>query len=655
MGRAYGARDPPPRRRGAPRALPGPGRVPRSTSTGARSSCSRGPNGGGQDHAAAACAPAWCRSRGGEAVVLGHDLRRDRRAVRARVGLLGHGNGLYDDLTVAENVRFWGRAAGATAAEIDAAHRPASASSGRLADTPVGRLSAGQRRRTALAALVARRPELWLLDEPHAGLDAEGRDLPRRPLARGRGGRGHRRDGLPRARPGRGLAHRTGAGRRRAGVEHSGQDPAAVDRPRRPLAPSRRRSRLRGAAVLRTLRLVAGKDLRIEARSRVATNQVLPFAVMVLRAVRLRPRPRPRARCGRATPGLFWVAVLFCLLFAVPALVRGGDRRRRARRAAAVARSTRPGSSSARRRRWPLELLALEVVLGVGDRRPLRRADPGGRARAPRPTALVATCGLAAAGTLYGGLAAGLRVRETLLPLLLLPVVAPVLIGATRAFESALGIGDRAVARGLALGRPAPRVRARVHRPRPGGLRATPGGRMTTRQRDGDGGRPGAGDRAAPVAGRRAPRARGRRGASACWCSSACRSCCCSGLVVSPEDVEMGESVRIMYVHVPSALAGLPGVRRHGAVLDPLPLEAHPQPDLGPVRRRVGRDRRALHRPGARDRHALGPADLGRVLDLGRPPHQHRAAVPAVPRLPGHPPPARRRPRCGPSAPPSPA
>jgi hypothetical protein len=40
--------------------------------------------------------------------------------------------------------------------------------------TPVGRLSAGQRRRTALAALVARRPELWLLDEPHAGLDADG-------------------------------------------------------------------------------------------------------------------------------------------------------------------------------------------------------------------------------------------------------------------------------------------------------------------------------------------------------------------------------------------------------------------------------------------------------------------------------------------------
>src|SRR5690606_39733659 len=47
--------------------------------------------------------------------------------------------------------------------------------------------------------------------------------------------------------------------------------------------------------------------------------------------------------------------------------------------------------------------------------------------------------GLAAAGTLYGVLAAGLRVRETLLPILLLPVLSPVLIGATEAFEAALG------------------------------------------------------------------------------------------------------------------------------------------------------------------------------------------------------------------------
>jgi energy-coupling factor transporter ATP-binding protein EcfA2 len=47
---------------------------------------------------------------------------------------------------------------------------------GRLADLTVRRLSAGQARRTALACLVARRARIWLLDEPHAGLDADARD-----------------------------------------------------------------------------------------------------------------------------------------------------------------------------------------------------------------------------------------------------------------------------------------------------------------------------------------------------------------------------------------------------------------------------------------------------------------------------------------------
>ena len=63
-------------------------------------------------------------------------------------------------------------------------------------------------------------------------------------------------------------------------------------------------------------------------------------------------------------------------------------------------------------------------------------------------TLVVATCGLACVGTLYGSLTAGFSGRETLLPLLVLPVVAPVLIGATRAVESALGTGGVALSEG---------------------------------------------------------------------------------------------------------------------------------------------------------------------------------------------------------------
>ena len=53
--------------------------------------------------------------------------------------------------------------------------------------------------------------------------------------------------------------------------------------------------------------------------------------------------------------------------------------------------------------------------------------------------ALAATVGIAAAGALYGPLASASRTRDTALPLLLLPVLAPVLLAATRAFEVALG------------------------------------------------------------------------------------------------------------------------------------------------------------------------------------------------------------------------
>ncbi len=135
----------------------------------------RGPNGAGKSTLLRVCAGLLPVTQG-EAFVLGHDLKTDRRSVRPRVGLLGHSNALYDDLTVAENVRFWARTVGGSDDEIAAALDRLGLA-GRLADLSVGRLSAGQRRRTALAVLIARRPLLWLLDEPHAGLDAEGRDL----------------------------------------------------------------------------------------------------------------------------------------------------------------------------------------------------------------------------------------------------------------------------------------------------------------------------------------------------------------------------------------------------------------------------------------------------------------------------------------------
>jgi heme exporter protein B len=186
--------------------------------------------------------------------------------------------------------------------------------------------------------------------------------------------------------------------------------------------------------VLADARLVAGKDLRIERRARVATNQVAPFAllVLVLFAFALDP---DRGILDRATAGLYWVAVLLSTVLAVQRAyaLEAADGVPDALRLSGIdPAAVFLGKTAA----LALELLVLEGLLLVGVA-VLYTTELAGPALLAA-TCLAATVGLAAAGSLYGVLAAGLRVRETLLPLLLLPVVAPVLIGATRAFEAAL-------------------------------------------------------------------------------------------------------------------------------------------------------------------------------------------------------------------------
>ncbi len=134
-----------------------------------------GPNGAGKTSLLQVLA-GLLALRDGSGTVLDCDLATARGELRRRVGLLGHHTTLYAELTAQENLAFALRAMRRPPRDAGPALERVGLT-GRLASTPVRSLSAGQRRRMGLAWLIARRPSLWLLDEPHAGLDPSGRDL----------------------------------------------------------------------------------------------------------------------------------------------------------------------------------------------------------------------------------------------------------------------------------------------------------------------------------------------------------------------------------------------------------------------------------------------------------------------------------------------
>lgn len=200
--------------------------------------------------------------------------------------------------------------------------------------------------------------------------------------------------------------------------------------------------------------LVAAKDLRIERRSKVVINQVVPFAgitmVMFAFALDAKGVETENGVSGvleLVAPGLIWLATMFSLLVLVQRsfALESDDGALDALRVAGVD----PGAIFwGKSMALAAQLLLLEAVLVVAAILLYGATVPVAGIGLLLITMVAATCGLACVGTLYGGLTAGFTGRESLLPLLVLPVVAPVLIGATRAVESALGTDGVALAEG---------------------------------------------------------------------------------------------------------------------------------------------------------------------------------------------------------------
>lgn len=187
-------------------------------------------------------------------------------------------------------------------------------------------------------------------------------------------------------------------------------------------------------AIARAAWLVARKDLAIEARTRVVVNQVAPFAVLVLLLFAFAFDSSTRVlRDG--TPGLFWIAVLLSGLLAVQRAfaLEGPDGLRDALRLSGLHPA---GIFLGKAASVALQLLVLDLLLGLGVVA-LYDATLGAPALLV-PSVVAATVGLAAVGCLYGVLSVGQRVASTLLPLLMLPALAPLLLCATQAVDAAL-------------------------------------------------------------------------------------------------------------------------------------------------------------------------------------------------------------------------
>jgi len=135
-----------------------------------------GPNGAGKS-TTIGCISGLLPPTGGNVRVQGHDIAREPRAAKSRMGIVPQEIALYEDLPAAENLRFWAEAYGLRGEPLRDRVRSVLATVGLLdrADDRVETFSGGMKRRLNFGCGIVHEPEVLLLDEPTVGVDPQSR------------------------------------------------------------------------------------------------------------------------------------------------------------------------------------------------------------------------------------------------------------------------------------------------------------------------------------------------------------------------------------------------------------------------------------------------------------------------------------------------
>ncbi len=372
----------------------------------------------------------------GSVTVSGIDMRKAGPGLRRMIGWVSHESLLYADLTGRANLRFHANLFGVADPEARIAELAEALDLHKVLDRPAGVLSRGNRQRITLARALLHGPDILLLDEPFTGLDeasasrlveilrllhAEGRTiiLTVHEIARAYEG-----------------------ATRLIVIENGkvGVDRAVVPNTSTELAPvqqlTTRPALIAPPNLWRAAGQVAAKDLRVEWRSRDMVGSAGLFSFIVLITTSFTTPPGGGTQ--GVTTGILWISLLFAVLLGVGRSM-GRESADRAIEGLMLAPTARESVFLGKLLAGMIMMSVIElfvvpmfIVLVTTGQMTTNALELIG-------TVFLATLGLVIVSTLFSGVAAGSRLGDSLLPLLVMPLVIPLMIAAVETTRRALG------------------------------------------------------------------------------------------------------------------------------------------------------------------------------------------------------------------------